>query len=284
MKISVIVTVYNRLEYLKNIIKSLKSQNKMPYELIIADDGSSENIFEYIENEFEECLFRIKHVYQRDIGFRLARSRNNGARESEGDYLVFLDQDCIIPKDFLEIVEGHARKGTFIPYKVIWSSEKEKHNIQKIIDTELDYNKIISQISIEKLKKLKKIYRQNLIKNFKYYLKLKDRGTNIIGAAFSMYKEDYVLVNGFNEEYINWGKEDDDISWRLYNAGVKSRPILLPKPIIHMYHYSDPSKNGDLNEKFFLKIRKNINKENFKCKYGYFNIKDNDPVTINVIE
>lgn len=48
--------------------------------------------------------FEIKHVYQEDIGFRLARSRNNGARIASGDFLIFLDQDVIMPNDFVEKV------------------------------------------------------------------------------------------------------------------------------------------------------------------------------------
>ena len=99
-KISVIVTLYNRLEYARNMILSLLNQTLMIDELIFADDGSKRDVSEVIKDLIDECPFEIKHVYQEDIGFRLARSRNNGARIASGDFLIFLDQDVIMPNDF----------------------------------------------------------------------------------------------------------------------------------------------------------------------------------------
>ena len=89
-KITVIVTLYNRLEYARNMILALQQQTKQIDELIFADDGSSEKLMDFIADLLVDCKFNIKHVYQDDIGFRLARSRNNGAREASGDYLIFL--------------------------------------------------------------------------------------------------------------------------------------------------------------------------------------------------
>ena len=103
-KISVIVTLYNRLEYARNMILALQQQTKQIDELIFADDGSSEKLMEYIEDLLVDCNFKIKHVYQDDIGFRLARSRNNGSREASGDYLIFMDQDVIFNNDFIESI------------------------------------------------------------------------------------------------------------------------------------------------------------------------------------
>ena len=101
-KISVIVTVYNRLEYVRNVVLSLINQTMQIDELILADDGSRDDVKLVIEDLFDKCQFSIKHVWQEDIGFRLARSRNNGAREAEGEFLIFLDQDVILPNDFVD--------------------------------------------------------------------------------------------------------------------------------------------------------------------------------------
>ena len=113
-KITVIVTLYNRLEYARNMILALQQQTKQIDELIFADDGSSEKLMEYIEDLLVDCNFKIKHVYQDDIGFRLARSRNNGAREASGDYLIFLDQDVIFDNDFIESIYNSRRKKRMI--------------------------------------------------------------------------------------------------------------------------------------------------------------------------
>lgn len=282
-KISVIVTVYNRMEYLKNLLICLMNQSIQVDELIIADDGSKEKVTDFINEMIPQCKFKIKHVYQEDKGFRLAKSRNNAVRASEGDILVFLDQDCIFSPTLIESVVKKLKKACFIPLKVIWSSEEEKDKIQRLIEGQESYKEVVNVIEKSKIKKLYKSHKLAKMKNIKYMIGLKDRGTNIVGAAFVFNREDYIRINGFDEEYINWGKEDDDISWRAYKSGLKSKLLYLEEPIIHMYHYSDPTKGGDMNEGLFNKKKALLNKDNFRCEYGYDNSLDQDEVKVKIL-
>ena len=157
-KISVIVTLYNRLEYARNMILALQQQTKQIDELIFADDGSSEKLMEYIEDLLVDCNFKIKHVYQDDIGFRLARSRNNGAREASGDYLIFLDQDVIFDNDFIESIYNSRRKKRMIFSEALSSSLEEKNKIQELINQKFDYEKIYKLIDNTKKIEQNKIY------------------------------------------------------------------------------------------------------------------------------
>ena len=282
-KISVIVTVYNRMEYLKNLLICLMKQSVQVDELIIADDGSKEKVTDFINEIIPQCKFKIKHIYQEDKGFRKSKSYNNAVRASEGDILIFLDQDCIFSPNLIESVMGNIEKGYFIPLKIIWSSEDEKEKVQGLIQEESSYKNIVDIIEKNKIKKLYKSHKLAKMKNIKYMIGLKDRGTNIVGAAFVFNKEDYIKINGFDEEYINWGKEDDDISWRAYKAGLKSKLLYLEEPIIHMYHYSDPTKGGDMNEGLFNKKKIFLNKNKFRCEYGYDNSLDKDEVKIKIL-
>ncbi len=282
-KISVIVTVYNRMEYLKNLLICLINQSIQVDELIIADDGSKEKVTDFINEMIPQCKFKIKHVYQEDKGFRKTKSYNNAVRASEGDILVFLDQDCIFSPTLIESVVKNIKKAYFIPLKVIWSSEEEKDKIQRLIEGGGSYENIVTTIEKSKIKKLYKSHKLAKMKNIKYMIGLKDRGTNIVGAAFVFNREDYIKINGFDEEYTNWGKEDDDISWRAYKSGLKSKLLYLEEPIIHMYHYSDPTKGGDMNEGLFNKKKALLNKDNFRCKYGYDNSLDRDEVTVKIL-
>lgn len=279
-KVSVVVTTYNRLDYLKSLILCLIEQTKQIEELIIADDGSSEDVEEVIKELIPSCNFKIKFITQEDKGFRLSRSRNNGVRIATGDIILFLDQDCIFSNTLIEEVEKKLKKESFMVFKILWSSEEEAKEIKKIMKNKIDFKEIIKKIDFKKLKKQRKSFRQGKLKNFKYKIGLKDRGTNIVGAAFAFYKEDYIRINGFDEEYTNWGKEDDDISWRAYKSGLKSKLIKQEYPIIHMYHYSDPTKGGDRNESFFLNKKSKLNKLNYRCLYGYDNQLDKDSVKI----
>lgn len=275
MKISVIVPVYNRIENLKYLIYCLKKQSEQIDELIISDDGSSVDVKSFIEKETKDTSFSVKYIWQEDLGFRLSRARNNGARIANGDFLIFVDQDVILPFDLIKIVKKNVKENYFLPFKIYWMNEEEK---KEFISEEFEYSNL--KLRKEELKKIKKKIIRSRIKNIKYYLGLKDRGSNITGAAFGVYKNDYIKVNGSDEEYKSWGKEDDDLSWRLYKAGIKSKHLLLEYPIIHLWHYFDPTKKGDMNEKLFNNKKSKLTKENFRCKYGYDNILDKDSVKI----
>lgn len=78
IKITVIISVYNKLEQLKNILRVLNEQLDLPDEIIIVDDGSSERIEDKLKDIIPELKYKIKHIWQEDKGFRLSASRNNG--------------------------------------------------------------------------------------------------------------------------------------------------------------------------------------------------------------
>lgn len=260
---------------MKYLIYCLKKQSEQIDELIISDDGSSVDVKSFIEKETKDTSFSVKYIWQEDLGFRLSRARNNGARIADGDFLIFVDQDVILPFDLIKIVKKNVKENYFLPFKIYWMNEEEK---KEFISEEFEYSNL--KLRKEELKKIKKKIIRSRIKNIKYYLGLKDRGSNITGAAFGVYKNDYIKVNGSDEEYKSWGKEDDDLSWRLYKAGIKSKHLLLEYPIIHLWHYFDPTKKGDMNEKLFNNKKSKLTKENFRCKYGYDNILDKDNVKI----
>ena len=159
-KISVIATLYNRLEYARNMVLSLMNQTLKIDELVFADDGSREKVMDVIQDLIEKCSFEIKHVYQEDIGFRLARSRNNGAREAVGDFLIFLDQDVIMPNDFVEKIYNSRKEKRMISSRGILTSEEQKNKIQEIINKKYDYSKIYTVIPIKDDEEIKKRLRR----------------------------------------------------------------------------------------------------------------------------
>ena len=246
-KISLIVTLYNRLEYARNMILALQQQTKQIDELIFADDGSSEDVYEYIKDLLQECKFKIKYVYQQDIGFRLAASRNNGARAAENEYLIFLDQDVIFDKDFIKKIYESRKKKRMVFSEALGSSDEEKQRIQKIINEKYDYKKIYKIISEEKKIEQDGIVKKEKLYNVLYKLKLRTRGAKIVGLIFSLYKEDYVAINGFDENYIGWGHEDDDFGNRFFKYGGETYSFKFERYPIHMYHKSASTKDGSVN-------------------------------------
>lgn len=283
--ISLIVTLYNRLEYARNMILSLLNQTKQIDELIFADDGSKEYVLEYIKDLLPRCKFKIKYVIQEDIGFRLARSRNNGARIAEGKFLIFMDQDVIFDQDFIEKIYNSRKKKRLIFSEALGSSEKERDMIQSILkQDEYNYQKIYSIMPIEKKKEQDQIVKKEKLYNVLYNLKLRTRGAKIVGLIFALYKEDFINLNGFDEKYIGWGEEDDDFGNRFFKYGGEVESIKYKRHPIHMFHPSSPSKKDLPNLAYYRQRKKEISKTNYRAEYGYDNILDKDEISIEMIK
>ena len=113
--ISVIVTTYNWPDALLLCLDSLNNQNDKNFEIIIADDGSTQKTRQLI-NEFKQhTSIVIQHIFQDDLGFRAGTIRNKAAATSKGKYLIFLDGDCIVRPNFISRHRQLAEKGFWIP-------------------------------------------------------------------------------------------------------------------------------------------------------------------------
>ena len=271
-KISVIVPVYNRLEHLRALCICLIKQEEQPYELIISDDGSSEKITDFIGDLLPKMKFKVKHIYQQDLGFRKTRALNNGVREAEGDILVFCDQDLIFPETHIKNIKKNIKEKKFLMSRPISVTEKEKNSILENLEQDKKY--------IENMKLLPKIYfesarktlKKDKIKRILNFFKLNNRGIRLVGMSYAMYKEDYIAVNGYDEEYMGWGFEDDDFGNRLYIHGIKGYEYTEEPIQLHLFHPFDPTKKQSANEDYYYKRKKEIfSKKDYFCKYGYNN-------------
>lgn len=286
-KITVIVTLYNRLEYARNMILALLNQTKMIDELIFADDGSRDDVKDVIGDLIEKCPFTIKKTYQEDIAFRLARSRNNGVREASGDFLIFLDQDVILPNDFIEKFYNNRRKKIMLTTRAIYSEKSQKDFIQKEIEKvkKLVFDELYDKyIKNEQKKEIKSRIRKDFLYKILYRIKLRSRGVKIAGLIFALYKKDYIAINGFDEKFVGWGEEDDDFGNRFFKYGGEVESIKFIKYPIHMYHPSAISKKDSPNIAYYRQRKKEISKNSYKPEYGYNNSRDKDIVKVEIIK
>lgn len=98
-KVSVIVPVYNASQYIGKTLDSIISQDFEDYELIVVDDGSTDNSLEIINNTLENTHIPHKIIHQENAGVSVAR--NVGIDASNGHYLVFVDADDYIAPNHL---------------------------------------------------------------------------------------------------------------------------------------------------------------------------------------
>ncbi len=277
MKISLIVTTYNRVNLLKNLLISLKGQDFHPYELIISDDGSSENIVKEIENLIDDFKFKIKFVKQADLGFRLARCRNNAVRISEGDYLIFVDQDLMFSKGFLrKFIDSISKGNVIVGYPVrLDKKQSEKISVENLLSG--DFSEIITK---SQKNKILSQFRKDKFNRFLQSLKIQKKGTKFRGGITGMFKKDYLNVNGYDENFIGWGNEDDDFGRRLLASGI--RPINPFKDVYPLHHWhKEFHNNGErVNKEYNKKRKKEISGKNYFAEFGINNSLGDDKAEI----
>ena len=112
MEFSIIVPVYNVEKYLKECVESLLSQTFKDFELILVDDGATDNSGA-ICDEFAQKDVRVKVIHKENGG--LSDARNTGLCSAQGKYVIFIDSDDYISTtDFLEKIYQKTQKGTDI--------------------------------------------------------------------------------------------------------------------------------------------------------------------------
>lgn len=98
-KVSVVVCVYNRCDFIEKCLDSILSQDFADYEIIVVDDGSSDGTYQILERFRNEHGIKVRRN-EKNLG--VSKSRNIGAMEAEGEIVAYTDSDCIVDKSWLK--------------------------------------------------------------------------------------------------------------------------------------------------------------------------------------
>ncbi len=239
MTCSLIITTYNWPEALELVLLSALNQKELPDEIIIADDGSKDETRNLIQKYAETSIVPIIHSWQQDKGFRLAHSRNRAISKSSSDYIIVVDGDMVLDENFIFDHLSCAQKGVYI--------QGSRVLLMDGISKTLIKNKKIQKLSLfskDIKNKLNMIRIPLITKLYCYFENKKLKG--IRGCNFSLYKSDIYAVNGFNEEFVTWGKEDSEFVQRLYNSGVKRKNLKFSGTQYHLYHTEGNASNNNI--------------------------------------
>ncbi len=238
-QLSVIVSFYNRIDFLINVIASLKIQSFKDFEVIISDDGSAPDVVRKVKELLDQSGLIYQYVFHEDKGFRKTTILNKSVIASRCDYLVFIDADCVLHKHFLLEHFNGREKGTVRSGRRVNLLEKTSHKLsEQNIQSGYLGIRILFDLFFESPDYGLKGFEQGLYfknKLLRKFLSNKDKG--LLGCNFSMYKQDLLLINGFDERFNKAGVgEDTDLHARLLRAGIKVKSITKRAIVYHQYH------------------------------------------------
>ena len=248
---SLIIATYNWVPALQISFESILKQSLMPNEIIIADDGSTEETKELIDNYKKKFTIPLKHVWQPDEGYQLATIRNKAFAIATSDYIIQVDGDLILHPQFVGDHINFSKENTFVC------------GTRALLNEEMTQKLIKEQgtISISTLyQNLKKKYNAFRSKPLSLLNDLWQRSESnihyVLGCNMAFWKKDLLKINGYNEVFNGWGKEDNDIAFRLTNAGIKLRFLKFGAIAYHLHHKPAVMSSLKANEELFKKSKK----------------------------
>lgn len=227
---SLIITTYNWVEALKVCLDSVLEQTVLPKEIIIADDGSGKETADFIKSfQLSSPNVKIIHSWQEDDGFRLSMSRNRAISRATGKYLIIIDGDLKLHRNFVQDHIENMEKGYFVQGSRVIVDEKNSRDI--LNEKYPSFLKVMTDGGFKN--------KANAVRNAvlsKLSMKKDMELSGIRGCNMAFFKEDLEKVNGFEEKISGWGREDSEIAVRLFNNGIGKKRLKFRALTYHIYH------------------------------------------------
>ena len=259
MQSSLIIATYNWPQALELCLMSVIEQSLMPTEVIIADDGSGPDTKLVVEEYKKKLPVPLIHLWHEDEGFKLAQIRNKAAALAK-DYIIQVDGDLILHKDFISNHLTAAETGKYICGSRVILNENITSQLIKSATGKKYFTFFNKNIS----NRFNSLYLKNL-SNFISSLKNQNNINNIRGCNMSYWRKDFIAVNGYNEEFVGWGREDSDLVFRFAKYGLKRRFFKLQGIVYHLFHKENDRSNLDKND---ITLANAIKDTAFTCKKG----------------
>jgi glycosyltransferase involved in cell wall biosynthesis len=235
MRPTVIFSTYNSPAWLEKVLWGYSIQTHREFEIVIADDGSTGETAELIEQMRKTTGMCLHHVWHDDRGFRKCTILNRAIVASKTDYLIFTDGDCIPREDFVAVHAQLARPGHFLSGGLVrlpldLSQQLTKDDILSGHTTDATW---LRNQGMPWNKKLRMLRTNKTLARMMDWLTTTRATWN--GHNASAAKNDILRVNGYDER-MEHGGLDRELGERLVNAGVQPIQIRHRAPCVHLDH------------------------------------------------
>jgi glycosyltransferase involved in cell wall biosynthesis len=225
---SLVVATYEWPEALAAVLASVRRQTVAPTEVVVADDGSREPTRRVIEAARAGLPCPLVHVWHPDEGFKLAQIRNKAVARAKGAYIVQIDGDMVLHPGFVEDHLSAAEPGRFVGGSRVLLDAEASRRV-------LDGGESPGPLSPG-------------VRNRWNALRLPAVGAalaavvpagglrSVRGGNMGFWRDDFVAVNGYDEAFTGWGREDTDLAIRFYRRGLRRRWFKLRGVAWHLHH------------------------------------------------
>lgn len=262
--VSVIVTTYNWPNALDRVLSGLFSQHYQNVEVIIADDGSKEETGHVIQKWQQRAPFPVQHCWHPDEGFRAAMIRNRAVALAKKEYLVFIDGDCVPLPNFVRNHAKLAEKGYFVAGNRLLLSESFT---DKVLTERIPLEKYsVLQWGVAALKRECNRFLPILTLPVGHLRKLSNRWQGVKTCNLGLWREDYLRVNGLDEDYVGWGFEDSDLIVRLLRANLKRKSGKFATGVVHLWH---KEQSREMLTDNAYRLAQTLQSKEIKAKKGF---------------
>lgn len=230
-EVALLVSTYQRPAHLRRVLLSIALQQQVAgkIEVAVTDDGSEDETADVVARFAADAPFPVHFTTHPHAGFQLARCRNEGARATTSPYLLFLDGDCVLPRCFVSTHLRRRRPG------VAFSSDAvrlDRRTTELLTEDRIRQGDLLPLATRSEVRRLLASHRKAW-----WYSLIRHRcKPRLMGGGTGMWRADFERVNGYDENFVGWGCEDDDLRCRVGSIGVQARSIARWTFTLHQWH------------------------------------------------
>ncbi len=250
---TLIISFYNKIRDLKLVFAGLERQSITNFEVIIADDGSREEVVREVKILTEKSRLNAYHIWHEDHGWRKNMILNQGLARSQGQQIIFIDGDCIPHRHFVKEHIINARSNLVLAGRRVYLGRIFSKKLTPAFVKEGKLESLTTHLFNQSWHAENSIYLPGPVR---LLIPRKTRG--VLGSNFSVTRKDLIDINGFDERYSYPSVgEDTDLEYRLLNNGAKIKSLKFLAIQYHIWHPKLSRKEGyDENLSYLKEVRK----------------------------
>jgi len=232
--VSVVLATFEQPNALAFALLGYGRQSFKDFEVVVADDGSGPATRKIVDEFRALGSFPLKHVRQENAGFRRAKITNEGIRASSGRVILISDGDCVPHRDFVRAHAEACAPGAFCAGGYVRLNPDQSRALTRENVAAGDYEAACTPAELRR-------FRWTHWKNRWALLFGRLRKPKVYGCNLSADRDVLYAVNGLDENFDGFGKEDSDLRNRLRRHGARPVSLWGKAWVYHVEDVVDPA-------------------------------------------